>query len=147
MIETLIISLVLAAISGLTFIAYKHPDGYKNLATPMLIVGLMIALVSVATKMGGLWWLIGNIAEELVKKPDQSLADVEFTIRRLAESKDDIQKILAVALPTIAYLVFLWHLPNVLGVNKDNERKVAEPEVGQVSTGAAPGTPPGEPST
>ena len=31
MIETIISGLALAVVSGLTFVAYKHPDGYKRI--------------------------------------------------------------------------------------------------------------------
>ncbi len=38
MIYTLNTGIVLAAISGLTFIAYKHPKGYLRLHIPLTII-------------------------------------------------------------------------------------------------------------
>ena len=130
MTHTLIVSLVLAAVSGLTFIAYKHPGGYKNIATPMIMLGLMITLVLVTYNISSLWWGVGILSEELAKRPDQSLKDTQFTIERMAKSRDSVEKILVVALPSLLYLIFLWHLPKVLGVNKGKGREDAEQETG-----------------
>lgn len=52
MIETIISGIVLAAISGLTFIAYKHPKGYFRIHIPLTtIIG--------STMMCILFWNFG----------------------------------------------------------------------------------------
>ena len=114
---------MLAAISGLTFIAYRHPNGYKKLVTPMLILGLVITLGILLGAMTTLLNGVSRMAEALARNPDLSLKEVRSTITMLVEDKDVIQKIILFAVPSVAYLTFLWHLPKIVGDTDDNERK------------------------
>ena len=38
MIEAVLSSLIVATVTGLTFVAYKHPSGYRRIHTPIIIV-------------------------------------------------------------------------------------------------------------
>jgi ABC-type polysaccharide/polyol phosphate export permease len=43
--DTIISAMVMAAISGLTFIAYKHPKGYTRIYFPVMICGIAVFLL------------------------------------------------------------------------------------------------------
>jgi hypothetical protein len=124
-IETLIIPLVLAAVSGLTFLAYKHPRGYKCIALPIMVSGIMATSMMLAWNGGRLWSCIGGIADKLVEKPDQSLNNIQFMIHDMIECRNLLAKIVIVFVPSIAYLLFLWHLQSLLGVKKDKKNKTS----------------------
>jgi hypothetical protein len=50
--EALISSLLVAAISGLTFLSYKHHDGYKAIARPLKVCACVVFISLAAYDLG-----------------------------------------------------------------------------------------------
>lgn len=91
MIETIVGGLVLAAISGLAWLAYKHPRGYRTIKSSLeVIVGFVVA------------WLSGYFAG-FIEGHDSESGDMPFSLLSIA----------AVYLAIMAYLIFLALLPRL----------------------------------
>lgn len=52
MIETLTVSLILTFISGITFIAYRHPDGFHRIYIGLVFVSSLILAIVIAYNSG-----------------------------------------------------------------------------------------------
>jgi TRAP-type C4-dicarboxylate transport system permease small subunit len=52
MLETVIAGLILAAVSGLTFLAYKHPKGYRWLSDILIVVLVVVCALFYAYRIG-----------------------------------------------------------------------------------------------
>jgi hypothetical protein len=108
MIETIAAGLIVATVSGLTFVAYKHPRGYQKLYLPLIGVLAGYWLLHMAYSFGvmnGFYDALGGVRalnKELVQTP--SLIPDPWWMD---------------ALPMIAvgYLAFLRSLPSILDVD------------------------------
>jgi len=107
--ETVITSLILAAISGITFLAYKHPEGYSKLYWPISI-GTMFALcVYMSFYTGATHALIDTTF--LLKEG----SDTEF--KKIKEMYDANGMFLIYFIIFEVYLGFLSYLPHLIGSN------------------------------
>jgi hypothetical protein len=115
MMETIISGLILATVSGLTFVAYKHPPGYKKIQAVILPV-LSISIVGVS-----IWNLaVGETARAL-----NDFIDASNGLEALAAQR-------AVELPfgwlfmaftgCYLYSLFLSNLHQILGSDNDDDR-------------------------
>jgi len=117
MIESLITGLVLAAVSGVTFIAYKHPNGYArmyfslNMATLSMAFGLCV--FNGLNVFGS-----ASVINHLVSKmPDLPLSSLTVEASKLHYSLKFIACTVFVAAIILGYFALLKYLPQVLGLN------------------------------
>jgi hypothetical protein len=82
MVETLTASLILAILSGLTFIAYKHPLGYKRIAPSLMVVTAMIAISIIAFNFGGLQNAIEHLHKVAEETPAIAISTYQDSLRR-----------------------------------------------------------------
>lgn len=116
MIETIASGLVLAMVSGLSFIAYKHPAGFGRLFFPIANVitsvaaGLCVwALLNLALAAS----VISHLATEFPDKPMSTIAQNASTV---VDSLKSLAVIVIVYVIVMAYLFFLRQLPKILGI-------------------------------
>lgn len=110
--EAFLSALALAALSGVTFIAYKHPSGYRKISTKLFIA--IVALI---------WGLmIWNASSEItfvsVKKyiDEEQLEEAEAIAFSIGYIKYWVYAILGIL---AIYIVILDFLPNILGIDDD----------------------------
>ncbi|MCW8918476.1 MAG: hypothetical protein OQL08_06640 [Gammaproteobacteria bacterium] len=65
--ETFIYTLIMAAITGLTFIAYKHPNGYKKIFNFIYFLNFLIYAV-VSAWSGAIYLFWSNINENITEE-------------------------------------------------------------------------------
>jgi hypothetical protein len=114
--ETIASALILAFISAVTFVAYKHPKSYHRLYLYLAVVAL--ALVGAATI-----WNASNSRALLAVPMDTPGYDA---IRERIDALAAPLWTPLVAFALIAYLIFLSFLPNFL--EHDDRHKGDEPE-------------------
>lgn len=105
--EALLSTLALAAVSSITFIAYKHPAAYRRLYMPIF------ALITIAV-CGLLGWEAGNAAGfeaaiKFVPKEQVAAATVAASAFRVSPGMVTLGFLLSGA-----YLAFLLNLPHIL---------------------------------
>ncbi len=120
-IETLIYSLIVAAVTGLSFIAYKHPNGYKKIFTSIMPLAIMALLMVLALNLGKLHSSIRIAGEMLLENPDATIQSASFSITSMNNSLDNILVVVVVGLFVIGYLFFLYKLPSILRSNDNDE--------------------------
>ena len=114
MLDPLIVGLILAALSGITVIAYKHPRGYGR------IFSLLVTLASCTAVMLIFWWaleissttaLIGGLVEKL---PTEPLRTISPYVVNQATAWSHIGVCLVIYVATLAYLFLLKRLPRII---------------------------------
>ncbi len=126
MLNTFLSALLLTIISGLAFVAYKHPKGYRNIlntfALPFIsffVIALMFYTISIAVS-------ISSLNEQAVEAEVESYK-VSVSIHTIQSMNDKMTKliwILAVSFGVSLYLFFLYSLPSFLEHNNTpNEDK------------------------
>ena len=117
---TVLIPLIVAVASGLAFVAYKHPEGYRRMfifALPVLVMGGLLVL---AIKIGDLNGRIKSTYYELQHSPKDALSDqLAYKIRKMYEVRQSLKLFLICYISGFAYLVFLLFLPEILDRAKD----------------------------
>lgn len=116
-VETILSGLAIAAIAGITVIAYRHPKGFEK-----LYVALAIVIASIVGAI--LSWNFSNHTAQI--------AISSISIESYYELRDKIE---AKAVPVwvigafgvlYLYLMFLYYLPTIL--NEDDPEKKDEPK-------------------
>jgi len=118
-INTLIASLILAALSGLTFVAYKHPSGYKKISIPLSLTIVLMVILIISYSSTGILTLIVRLKENLDLFPDNTLKSELNLINRLYHYRNLFLYVLLVSAVTLGYLFFLYHLPKLLECKPD----------------------------
>ncbi len=117
-VETLVVTLIAAAVSGLGFVAYKYPLGYRKLA---LALGISIALFSLYAVLFGVGYVssqITTLGERLRERPSEPLSAYDYLINGLNQKAAWLAKIVVVSALLLGYLTLLWFLPSILGINQ-----------------------------
>jgi hypothetical protein len=113
--ETLAAGVVLAAISALTVVAYRHPQGYRRIAGVFLTLGLFYSWGRIASDLGGINANIQYLADA-VQPAQPSMDMIRFVVVRLAANYSDLRWTLVITMVSLVYFVFLLFLPRVLGL-------------------------------
>ena len=125
MIETIFSSLLIAAVGGLTYVAYKHPEPFKkNIGMPLIGFVLTISLFIATYIFGVLSVIIEKLPEEIAKLPGEK-ALVTALAANLYAKFTLAQFVLGLALVVVIYLIFLISLPRILGLGTKSEGKDA----------------------
>jgi hypothetical protein len=121
--DTFFWSLILAAVTGLTFIAYKHPEGFsRNIYPPLLALVLFFFIGSLAAYMGGMLYLTVELPKE-VAKLKQETGNLPFLADSIVKQYTLLKYGLGISLGVALYLVILKYLPQILDIKqqKTNE--------------------------
>ena len=116
--ETLIVTLSAAALSGLTIVAYKHPEGYQRIFTFALPPLVMLALFITSAQIGALGYGISAAYDNLQKYPNDPIKEHSFPIQSMHDASHFLITFYLYFLPAVAYLVFLRFLPQILGLSR-----------------------------
>jgi hypothetical protein len=114
MLDNLIPAIVVAAISGLTFIAYKHPNGYGRIYMPLMYSAFGIFLVCGIFHTGYLLGF-GDASVSYLK-----LNKIPLNI---PETPSNPYWILIAFCIFVVYLSFLRVLPDILGFSSKNGKE------------------------
>jgi hypothetical protein len=120
-INTLILALLVPAISGLAFLAYKHPLGFGKIAK---VLAIAISLII----FGILSYYYGKIIADIniLHKNLTTTNEVRYyldNINSLYESKSAINTSLLIFLATMFYIMILYTLPLIVGIKTENSIK------------------------
>lgn len=112
--ETVISGLILAAISGVTFLAYKHHSGYMKIYYFIHYGALLLMLLGFVWNAGvDITWV--ELSEFIVR--DNTIDAIQ--------ARDDIKIsyiwLVAGGLGVVLYAFFLGHLPWILGKADDSD--------------------------
>jgi UDP-N-acetylmuramyl pentapeptide phosphotransferase/UDP-N-acetylglucosamine-1-phosphate transferase len=113
-IQTIGASLILAAISGLSYLAYKHPKAYSRLYIPLCLIGV------IALALIGIWDTALSVAQEHLK---QSLPAEQSEISKAVLSGLTVSFgwTMLCAFVYILIIAVLLFLPNLLEEDKKHE--------------------------
>lgn len=114
MIATIVTSLAVAFITGVTFLAYKHPKAFKRLYWPLCF---LITCAFLATSVWN-----SAISAVLSTLKDFIPASHLQTAMQKAHELDLPAWYLLVFFASIIYIVFLLWLPNLLAEDSDKEK-------------------------
>lgn len=115
MMEKLITGLMIATISGITFIAYKHPEGYRNIHP---FIGMIPALAFI---FAVIWnWAVVVTAQELhvfiasenLSKAREAREQLEWPVGWIFLANAGIY----------LYTLFLLNLPKILEIEKKEKQ-------------------------
>jgi hypothetical protein len=118
MLDTLIPAIIMAAVSGLAFIAYKHPSGYGRIYIPLMYSAFGVFLIIGAFHTGYLLGF-GDATVSYIKLNKIPLNS--------PETPSNPYWILVTLGIFSAYLCFLRVLPDILGLSS-KKGKEDEPE-------------------
>lgn len=115
MVTTTIVSgLVLAFVSGLTFVAYKHPKGYRFIAiyilSPLLIFPLAFCLI----KIGGIVYYIGFLRGCADKATEDTVNVSVSSIQGLHQNFTELAWVFGISIAFVVFGAFLCILPIIL---------------------------------
>jgi len=108
MIETLLVTLIVAAITGLCILAYRHPAAYAKLYIPLVLIGTVV-FAGVA-----LWSIALDLSELSISRleiPSEYMVEIRST---LGDRKVPFMWAFLVLLAYISLLAFLMFLPILL---------------------------------
>jgi len=121
-----LIALIVVVASGLAFVAYKYPNGYRVMcmfALPVIVMGGFLVL---AIKIGDLNGSIKSIYHELPNIRKYALSDqLPYQIRRLYDVGHFLKIFMIYYISGCAYLVFLLFLRDLLDLSKDRHHTTA----------------------
>ena len=109
--DTFIAGLALMAVSGVTVIAYKHPEGYPKLRDVLLKVILYVGLFLAAAAFGSIGAMSSSMEQDLARDSTASLGNVAFEIAAVARWVGVLQKTVLILVPVALYLALLTLLP------------------------------------
>lgn len=113
MTDRLIAGLLIALVSALTVVAYRHPRGYRKIAGAVLPLLFIYGFGRVAGDLGSMNAGIQSLTER-AQQQEPSIEMFRFTIQMLAGHYTDLKWTLLIASLTLTYMVFLIFLPNIL---------------------------------
>lgn len=113
--EKLGIPLILAAVSGLTFIAYKYPIGYKRIVIPIIIATSSCFICMLAWVLGTTHSNIRILRYQLENCPEKEISKLSSEIIGLNSNLTFSLWAIVIFVLIVGYLIFLYYLPSILG--------------------------------
>jgi TRAP-type C4-dicarboxylate transport system permease small subunit len=120
--QPLLVTIVGAILSGLSFIAYKHPEGYRRIFVVVFPICVFVAFIICEYHVGYIYAVIGSAYDDLQRYPDAALKDHAFPIQELYAKREFVRTFLMYFVPAIGYLAFLRFLPEILGLGRSRDR-------------------------
>lgn len=118
--ETLLATLIVAAITALAIIAYRHPAGYKTIARYLITLTLGFAVAIILFELGRLQWSTEVMRKVLEESPDLPIRSLASSITRSYDAVVTIGRAALFVGAVEAYLALLWWLPQILGHEADD---------------------------
>jgi TRAP-type C4-dicarboxylate transport system permease small subunit len=118
--EALFVTLIGSAIAGITFIAYRHPDGYQKLHGALTQVCTAVILLIVIFYFAQIWAASGILTEQLMKDPQQKIEYLEYSIKSVNSAVNWIVSSLLIGGASLSYLYFLRQLPKILNIDRSS---------------------------
>ncbi len=115
-IQILILTLLVPIVTGITFIAYKHPVRFKKAAIPLVIVISFNSMIKLASTLGSSVSCIQILNETLVRSPNEKISTVGNPITSLSANLDTFKWTILTAVASLSYLLFLYWLPRILNL-------------------------------
>ena len=120
--ETFLWSLLLAAISGLAYIAYRHPSGFVYLAYPLLWLTGTIVLGLSASSIFNLHFETNQLVEVVVEM-DGGNSHLERLALNIKKYYDRLVAVCGIGFVVIFYLLFLLFLPTLISIREHKDKK------------------------
>lgn len=122
--QTIILTILVPAITGLAFVAYKHPIGFRKIAFGLGIIISLILMGIVTYNYGTMHSNINFLHDQILTATD--VDNFIFSINSLNDSKNTINLAFGIYIISMIYLTFLYFLPNILGITTDNPKAPTE---------------------
>ena len=120
MVESLIVGLVLAAVSGVSFIAYKHPASFA-LVFPSAVVVISFFSVKLCTyQLGIAISSASSISRMAAELPTAPLSSIATDATLLHSSIKFLGGTIIAYVGIVAYLFLLRRLPKLLATGASN---------------------------
>ena len=119
--ETFFWSLLTAAISALSYVAYRHPTPFRNnIAYPLLILSVLGVIFISAANMGGAGVQINELTKEVTNLETENKM-LTYHAQKLKKAYDSEVKALIIGGAISVYLLLLINLPKLLSLKDDKE--------------------------
>jgi len=117
--ETFFWSLLLAAISALSYVAYRHPVPFRsNIAYPLIWISIIGIVFIMASTFGSQHVLVENIVKESKNLNNNEYPMLLFSINSLAEKLRTLYLALGIGGGIVVYLLLLVNLPKILSIEE-----------------------------
>ena len=120
---TLAAGLILAAISSITYVAYKHPAGYRRLSVLIMALSWAGALLFVGFDLGFVRATAVHLHDSLAADSTRTLSSVRYSIDSLYNFTTPIWRVGMIWGLLSVYLFFLGFLPTILGLGAKPDAK------------------------
>ena len=123
-VKTIMSGLILALVSGLVFIAYKHPKGYRFIAKYYLSSLLIPSFVYCVAKIAGIYFYIRYFGEEADSATANDVEIVEISVSLIQTLNQYLTNLIWVSGITFVYILFvafLLILPIILSADETSE--------------------------
>ncbi len=116
---TLFYSLLALFISGITFIAYKHPKSYKLIISILLPIVVIIGLSAIIFQYARIETKIDILYVELQSPQETTIETISNQIVTLKDVFQSMKIILICYFLSVIYFIFLLFLHKILRLNGD----------------------------
>lgn len=137
MIETIVSGLVLAMLSGMTYLAYKHPDGFRRICSVLAPLAVLPFLY-IVFELGSIHNGIRLLGEEVTRVSGDKVEVFRFLTKRLNDNLTCLSWAVVITLAAGAYVAFLWFMPQILGLQKKQNTQPKEEHISSESATRAP---------
>jgi len=124
--DALIVSLVLAVGSGLTYLAYRHPFAYKIVGPCLMIAIGMFGLQAISVNYGSVRSSTRSLRKLAEENPDTRIGAFAKSYADDDESFRIINIAVLILLGAEGYLTFLFWLPTLIDHDKQEKLNQAQ---------------------
>jgi len=117
--ETVIGGLVLAAVTGLAILAYRHPEAYRFIGRILMLAVGVIGLQQILFAYGALRSDTRTLQKLLEEQPEMALRIVAGSVSDAYTSIQFISLAVAITFAIEFYLILLWWLPAILQLDAE----------------------------
>ncbi len=114
--QSFIYPIIIAILSGVSFLAYKHPRGYKNIFYVVFPMSLVIVFNIMFFSISNIYTTTKGLKENLENDTALTLESQTVFIKQLDKTTDFLVIFSIVSFLASAYLYFLYKLPNILEI-------------------------------
>jgi hypothetical protein len=124
--DSLMPGIIVLILSGLGFVAYRHPKGYKNIFYPAVIVTFFTVVSILAFRFGGMMTSVNHLVS-LSNTYPKEFSSLSFSIQSLNVDITAIKSAVFIGGLVLVVLVFLFLLPHILGIDTHNNDTISRP--------------------
>lgn len=116
--ENFIIGIITLCIGGISTLAWKKPNAFKDLLKLLAVPLIIIFVYQFSFIYGKISVSIPNLQKELQQNPNQTLQDAKYLIESLLNDFQSLKNFLLLLTGIIIYLLIMLYLPKILN-NKE----------------------------